>query len=210
MTITAVFLADNDNDGVSNKEENAGPGNGDGNDDSILDSLQSNVSCLLMGDTTDYVTLETPPDTSIKNCEAVIEPPNTNYPSDVEFLYGFFSFAVEGIGIGGSTSVTFYFPSDVRFNTYYRHGPTPDNPSDHWYEFVFDGQTGAEINKNNITLHFVDGIRGDDDLTEDGKNIDLGGPGLSANISPEFDSNSDDGGDSYGCFVGFLLEISVF
>ena len=46
MTITAVFLADYDNDGVSNKEENAGPSDGDGNNDGILDSLQSNVSCF--------------------------------------------------------------------------------------------------------------------------------------------------------------------
>ncbi len=210
MTITAVFLADRDNDGVSNKEEDAGPGNGDGNNDGILDSLQSNVSCLLVGNTTDYVTLETPPGTSIKNCKAVIEPPDSNYPPDVEFLYGFFSFAVEDIGIGGSTSVTFYFPSGVTFNTYSKYGPTPDDPFDHWYEFIFDGQTGAEINKNNITLHFVDGKRGDDDLTENGIIIDLGGPGVKAIISPEFDSKSDGGSDSYGCFVECLLEISVY
>jgi hypothetical protein len=210
ITITAVFLADRDNDGVSNKEEDAGPGNGDGNNDGILDSLQSNVSCLLIGNTTDYVTLETPPGTSIKNCKAVIEPPDSNYPPDVEFLYGFFSFAVEDIGIGGSTSVTFYFPPGVTFNTYFKYGPTLINPFDHWYEFIFDGQTGAEINKNNTTLHFVDGKRGDDDLTENGIIIDLGGPGAKAIISPEFDSKSDDGGDSYGCFVECLLEISVY
>ena len=129
----------------------------------------------------------------------------------MEFLYGFFSFAVEGIGIGGSTSVTFYFPSDVTFNTYYKHGPTPDDPFDHWYEFIFDGQTGAEINKNNITLHFVDGKSGDDDLTENGKIIDLGGPGFNAAIFSETNSELDAGGDnSYGCFVGCLLEISVY
>ncbi|MBT8351599.1 MAG: hypothetical protein KJO26_10250, partial [Deltaproteobacteria bacterium] len=211
MTITAVFLADNDNDGVSNKEENAGPGNGDGNKDGILDSLQSNVSCLLMGNTTEYVTLETPPGTSIKNCKAVIEPPNSNYSPDVEFLYGFFSFAVEGVGDGGSTSVTFYFPSDVRFNTYSKYGPTPNDPFDHWYEFSFDDMTGAEIDENNITLHFVDGGRGDDDLTENGKIIDLGGPGFNAAIFSEPNSELDAGGDnSYGCFVECLLDMNVY
>ena len=206
MTITAVFLADRDNDGVSNKEEDAGPGNGDGNNDGILDSHQSNVSCLLVGNTTDYVTLETPPGTSIKNCKAVIEPPDSNYPPDVEFLYGFFSFAVEDIGIGGSTSVTFYFPSGVTFNTYSKYGPTPEVPFDHWYEFTFDDLTGAEIDNNIISLHFIDGIRGDDDLTEDGKLIDLGGPGFSAEIFSETKSTLDAGGDnSYGCFVGGLF-----
>jgi hypothetical protein len=210
-TITAVFLADSDNDGVSNIEENAGPGNGDGNNDGILDSLQNNVSCILIGNKTDYVTLETPPGTSIKNCKAIIEPPNSNYPPDVEFLYGFFSFAVEGIGIGGSTTATFYFPSGVTFNTYSKFGPTPDDPFDHWYEFIFDGQTGAEINKNSITLHFIDGESGDDDLTEDGNIIDLGGPGFNAAIFSETNSDLDAGGDnSYGCFVECLLEMDVY
>ena len=210
MTITAVFLADYDNDGVSNKEENAGPIDGDGNNDGILDSLQSNVSSLAIDNATDYVVLETPPGTSIKNCKAVIEPPENNYPSGVDFSYGFFSFTVAGIRIGGSTSVTFYFPSEITFNTYSKYGPTPDDPFDHWYEFIFDGQTGAKLNKNNTTLHFVDGERGDDDLTENGIIVDIGGPGVKANISPEFDSTSDaGGGDGYGCFVGGLLEISA-
>ena len=211
MTITAVFLEDYDNDGVSDKVENSGPRNGDGNNDGMLDSLQSNVSCLVLDNATDYVVLETPPGTSIKNCKAVIEPPDNNYPSGVDFLYGFFSFAVEGIRIGGSTSVTLYFPSEVTFNTYSKYGPTPDDPFDHWYEFIFDGQTGAMINENIITLHFVDGKKGDDDLTEDGNIIDLGGPGVRAIKLPEPDSKWGVGGDdSYGCFVGCLLEISVY
>jgi hypothetical protein len=37
-------------------------------------------------------------------------------------------------------------------------------------------QTGAEINGNVITLHFVDGLRGDDDLTANGVIVDVGGP----------------------------------
>ena len=210
MTITAVFLADFDNDGVSNKEENAGPNNGDGNNDGILDSLQSNVGCLLIGNATDYVVLETPPGTLIKNCKAVVEPPNNNYPYGVDFAYGFFSFTVAGIRIGGSTSTTFYFPSEVIFNTYSKYGQTPDDLFNHWYDFLFDGQTGAKINKNIITLNFVDGKRGDDDLTENGIIVDIGGPGVKSTISPEFGSNSNGTGDTYGCFVGCLPEISVY
>ena len=207
MTITAVFLIeDYDNDGVSDKEENSGPNSGDGNNDGIPDSLQSNVSFLVLDNGTDYVAIETPPGTSIKNCQAVKDPPNSNYPSDVEFLYGFFNFVVEGIGIGGSTLATFYFPSGFTFNTYSKYGPTLDDPFDHWYEFIFDGQTGAEINESSIILHFVDGIRGDDDLTENGIIIDIGGPGVKAIIPSEYDSNPDGSGvDSYGCFVGCLL-----
>ena len=57
-----------------------------------------------------------------------------------------------------------------------------------WYEFIFDGRTGAEINDNIITLNFVDGMKGDDDITENGIIIDLGGPGVKSIIPSEFDS----------------------
>ncbi|MFC1877855.1 carboxypeptidase-like regulatory domain-containing protein [Thermodesulfobacteriota bacterium] len=206
MIITAIFLQDYDNDGISDKEENSGPNGGDGNNDGILDSLQINVSFLMLGNATDYVAIETPPGTSIKNCQAVIDPPNNSYPSEVDFLYGFFTFAVEGIGIGGSTFATFYFPSGTTFNTYSKYGPTPDDPFNHWYEFIFDGQTGAEFYESGITLHFVDGIRGDDDLTENGIITDLGGPGIKSIIPSESDSKPYGGShDSYGCFVGCLF-----
>ena len=44
--------------------------------------------------------------------------------------------------------------------------------------FCYDGQTGAVIVGNVITLYFIDGLRGDDDLTADGTITDQGGPGL--------------------------------
>ena len=200
MNITAVFLEDYDNDGVSDEEENAGPNNGDGNDDGTADSLQSNVSCLMLGNVNDFVAIESPPGTSIQNCKAIMEPPNNNFPSEAEFPYGFFEFDVEGIGIGASIPLTFYFPSNFTFNTYYKYGPTPDNPFDHWYEFIFDGETGAEIDDSTITIYFVDGKRGDDDLTEDGNISDIGGPGITG------DDDDDDDDDGGGCFISNMLE----
>ena len=62
--------------------------------------------------------------------------------------------------------------------TYYKYGPTPDAPTPHWYEFLYDGTTGAEIDGNTITLHFVDGQRGDADLIANGVLVDPGGPGV--------------------------------
>jgi hypothetical protein len=50
-------------------------------------------------------------------------------------------------------------------NRYYAYGPTPENPTNHWYDFSFDGVTGAEMAGAKIRLHFVDGRRGDHDLT---------------------------------------------
>jgi surface-anchored protein len=61
-------------------------------------------------------------------------------------------------------------------DTYYKYGQTPTDPNDHWYEFLYDGQTGAEIDGNIITLHLTDALKGDDVLIQDSKAIDLGGP----------------------------------
>jgi len=49
-------------------------------------------------------------------------------------------------------------------------------------------------------------MKGDDDLTENGIIIDLGGPGVKSIIPSEFDSKSGgSGADNYCCFVGCLL-----
>ena len=55
---------------------------------------------------------------------------------------------------------------------------------------------GAEINRNKVTMHFVDGERGDDDLTADGIIVDQSGPG---SITP---NSSDGSSGGSGCFIG--------
>ena len=51
-------------------------------------------------------------------------------------------------------------------------GPTADNPEDHWYQFMFHGAIGAVITDAKVTLHFVDGLHGDDDLAANGEIVD--------------------------------------
>ncbi len=72
--------------------------------------------------------------------------------------------------------ITLYFEGNPTFHSYYKYGPTPDDPTDHWYEFLYDGQTGAELLSDRIILHFVDGERGDSDLSINGAISDPGGP----------------------------------
>ncbi len=80
--------------------------------------------------------------------------------------------------------------------TYYKFGSTPDNAAPHWYEFLYDGETGAEINNNVITLHFVDGKRGDSDLdATNGVIADPGGPAVAAPVTGAQDSGG-------GCSLG--------
>jgi hypothetical protein len=187
---------DTDNDGTPNCEEQGSSGddpNYDGNGDGNSDSLQSNVTSFHAYDDQYYVTLEAPDGTTISNCQAVENPSTADAPSDVDFLYGFFKFTIEGVGVGGITSAVLYMPAGATFDTYYKFGPTPNNDIDHWYEFLNDGQTGAEIDGNVIALHFVDGKRGDDDLSTDGTIIDVGGPGVSVSAGG--------GGSGGGCFI---------
>ena len=118
---------------------------------------------------------------------------------------GFFEFTLPDVGIGGATTVELFVSDGSSFNSYYKYGPTPDNPTDHWYEFLYDGETGAEIDGNTITLHFVDGKRGDDDL--DGTNgiiVDPGGPALINAIDQATETAGDDTGGG-GCFIGSFM-----
>ena len=52
--------------------------------------------------------------------------------------------------------------------SYWILGRTPDNQTVHWYDFTFDGETGARLVDGNLVLCFVDGKRGDTDLTANG------------------------------------------
>ncbi len=70
-----------------------------------------------------------------------------------------------------------YYTRPVKF---FKFGATPDNPVDHLYEFSFNGETGAEFNGNEVILHFVDGKRGDSNLTANGIIVDPGTPAIKA------------------------------
>ncbi len=150
----------------------------DGNGDGIPDYQQPNVASMNTFSGLDLITLASPNGTTLANAQAKDNPSPGNSPSGVTFPYGFFDFIVNGLTPGGATTVTLYLPVGAAPNTYYKYGPTPGNTAAHWYEFLYDGQTGAVMVANVITLHFADGLRGDDDLTADGIVIDQGGPGI--------------------------------
>jgi parallel beta-helix repeat protein len=163
-----------DSDGVSDGIEDGAPNGGDGNSDGILDSAQDNVASLLNAVDQEYVTIVSEVGT-LENVSATADPPAT-VPAGVEFPIGFFAFTVSGISPGGSTTVTLLLPAGHTVGTYYKYGPEPGNETPHWYEFLWDGTTGAEILTDRIILHFVDGQRGDNDLTEPGQIVDPGAP----------------------------------
>lgn len=95
---------------------------------------------------------------------------------------------------GAATTVqVILHEKDTTLSTYYKYGPTLDNHANHWYSFLSYGITGAtitqEATQTTILLSFVDGQRGDDDLSANGEITDVGAP---AEIT---------GGGGGGCFI---------
>lgn len=146
--------------------------------------------------TGETVTFTVPSPARLANVTSGTSPDPGSTPAGVDFSQGFFSFEVNSIGPGAAVMVAMQLPADFRPNTYYMYGATPDNASPHWYEFLYDGRTGAEFFGNNyVVLHFVDGERGDADLTANGTIVDPGAPGITATTAP---SASSSGG---GCSI---------
>jgi len=179
--LALIQMQDSDEDGVPDAEEMGPTGDDplyDGNSDGTPDSEQDNVASLLTYNGQSYVTLASPDGTILTGVQAVANPSPTDDPPDYAWNNRFFEFTVEVANPGDAADVMLYF-SGTPPTTYYKYGPTLTDHVDHWYEFLYvvGRLTGAEINGNIITLHLVDGKRGDDDITANGVIVDVGGPG---------------------------------
>lgn len=192
IKVTWAEMSDDDHDGVPSNEEMGPSGDDpcyDGNVDGLPDNQQDNAVSTHTHDGQSYVTLSTPTETSLSNVSAIENPSPADVPPDVEFPVGFFEFEISGIRVGGAATATLFVPDGVALDTYFKFGPTPDNPTPHWYEFLYDGTTGAEIAGEKITLHFLDGQRGDDDVTANGIVVEPGAPGMYAAIPVDMDGD---------------------
>lgn len=159
-----------DGDGACSETEDLAPGE-DGNGDGIADRDQPNVTTILttFGNTVTFSSDLAMKFDSAGTIEAytalsllsAFKPPTGQ---SAHFYNEIFTLAMTGIAGGAGRSVTLYDNTSTRPTHYYAYGPTPDNPAPHWYNFAYDGATGAEIKNDRIILHFVDGMRGDDDL----------------------------------------------
>ena len=169
---------DLDADGVSDEVEDAAPNGGDGNQDGIPDSQQENVASFPNSVTQEFVTLVAPLGVTLQSVSTPDNPAPSTAP-DFAYPYGFFEFELTGVTAGEATTVELLLPTGASPPlTYFKFGPEPKNPAPHWYEFLFDGTTGAQILSDRVVLHFVDGSRGDADLTANGTITDPGAPAL--------------------------------
>ena len=203
-TITATFEPDLDDDGISTAVENAGPNGGDGNRDGTPDAQQSLVSTFQ--DTNgNYVTLVADGGATLARVEADRNPSAGDAPAGTSFPCGFLEFRLLGVAPGGSAMVTVILHQKTDINSYYKYGPEPGTPTPHWYKFMYAQSTGAQIyqeaTQTRIVLNFVDGGRGDDDLTANGVIDDIGAPSLGTTAA----SSGGGGGGGGGCFIESLL-----
>ncbi|MBN2373907.1 hypothetical protein JXL19_08995, partial [bacterium] len=209
VMVKFIQISDMDRDFLSDTEEHGPSGdnpNYDGNGDGIPDYLQDNVVSMHNYNGMHYITLASSDLSRISDMEAV--DPNSipeNIPDGVSLELGLFSFIITSLNADGSTNVKFYLDPNLTRgftpNIYYKFGPTPDNTSDHWYPFSFDGRTGSIITGNTISLFFIDGERGDDDMTVNGIISDIGGPAF-ITISQQEEFLEEE--DRYGCFITCL------
>jgi YD repeat-containing protein len=182
--LTKTVEDSTDADGVSNPGE-MGPSRNnpayDGDGNGTPDYLESGVASFQAATGGAYVTLAVPNGQTLEAVRAIGNPPPGDNPEGIVFPFGFFEFTIQGVGPGNCATGTLYLPRTANLTTYYKYGATPENLVAHWYEFLFNGQTGAEIfhdpARTRVVLHFCDGLRGDDDLLLNGRVTDLGGPG---------------------------------
>ena len=197
-----------EDDGVPAAIEDAGPNNGDGNNDDILDSKQSNVATLIDSDG-NYVTYLTENSYRFSGMSSLHQSDISELPADVVIGSGVFNFSVGNIVPGELLEFGIILPANVVPSAYYMYGPTADNANPHWYRFDYDGETGAIIlngvnftasdgrvfSRNVLKVIHKDGARGDSDMAENGAIAVTGG------IPTTFSSDEGSGSISYILFL---------
>src|SRR5262249_22208019 len=146
---------DIDADGVPGAIEALAPNGGDGNNDGTPDAQQADVATIHAATGAGFVTIDAQGH-SLANVRAL----RGAAPADggLALPQGLFGFEVHNVALGGSTDVRLILPESTRPEVYLK-----EDASGALALFTFDGTTGAEINDNVITLHLVDGGRGDAD-----------------------------------------------
>jgi hypothetical protein len=193
---------DSDNDGVEDEIENGATNDGDGNHDGIPDRAQSYVVSLQANNSTEYLTIESPLGTTLTGVQATAISSPADVPAGRVLTFGLFDFTINGITPGGATHLTLYLPPEALPVSYLKYGQTPTDSTLHWYEFVFDGSIGAEINANVVTLYFVDAGAGDDILVADGMVVGRGGPLFEISAADDLNTGGrGGGGGGGGCFI---------
>ncbi len=180
VTFNATVVEEND--GVDAFIEDAGPNNGDGNYDGILDSKQSNVVSLPDSNGR-YVTLTGSSEISYRDVRFTDRSEYPVAPNNVATTMGVLEFTVADLNVNEKINVGMILPGSIRPASYYVYGPTDNSVQSDWFEFSLDtiSGTGAKIISGGsivtedgklvsgtfVTLFLTNAIRGDSDFKAD-------------------------------------------
>lgn len=177
-------LADDDNDGIFNPIEDAGPNGGDANDDGTLDSLQSYVGSIVSSLTNKYVTLEVDAACQIDTVSMKAESSNAIADQLYDYPVGLMNFTINCSTPGFVTTVTqYYFDVSNGAYTLRKH-----NPNNNTYFAI----AGSSIGQQTIdgeeairaTFQVTDGAELDMDNSADGMINDPAGLALQLATPP--------------------------
>ncbi len=125
----------------------------------------------LLCPSSEWLSLDAPanPHLAFTSTRLVQVPGDTSLlPRPYTFDQGFRTFTASGLSNGATALIRLFLPANTQPDTVWVYGPEPGNSTPHWYEFLFDGVTGAETQTNFVLLHLQDGGRGDTDGIPDG------------------------------------------
>jgi sugar lactone lactonase YvrE len=206
LVVVLKATASEDSDGIPDAVEDGAANTGDGNTDGTADRSQPDVGSLPDGGGV-YQTLVSVDALPLADVNSVTHPSPQDAPAGVTFDQGFLSFSVTGVP---ATAVTMTLTLDATAAPaqFFNYGAEPGNTADHWYDFAFDGTSGAQITGNVVTLTLVDGARGDADLTANGTIAVLGGAATTPPPPPPpapTPTPTGGGGGGGGGAMGWLL-----
>ncbi|MBE7501094.1 MAG: hypothetical protein HS113_12445 [Verrucomicrobiales bacterium] len=171
---------DQDGDGAPDTEEQGPDGNDplyDGDGDGVPDYLQDIVVSGFTLDSRQAFRSRVVQGPSLVRVRPVALSEGAPLPAGVNLPLGGLDLQAFGAGAPGAPWVVeFEFPEGPPFNSYYKWGRRPGAAASDWYEFMYDGETGAELDGHRVRLHLVDGARGDDDGSANGELQVRGGP----------------------------------
>jgi hypothetical protein len=177
-----TFGINEDNDGVSATLENAGPNNGDANNDGVLDSSQSNVASFMNTNSNTYTTFEVPYSCAIHTIANQTTSQFLKQDTGFTYPFGMIDFTVKCINDGLSVPITeFYFKdnnsSDFVFRKYHPTTNTYTAMSDvALTDFTLGSNKGIKV-----VFQITDGGLLDDDGTANGEISDPSGLALVVN-----------------------------
>ncbi len=166
-----------DSDGIPSVIENSSPNDGDNNNDSTIDSLQSNVASF-NSKADEYISLVVDDNNTLSNIRTTSDDQLIDLPGNVVFKHGVHDYDITVESPGAIIEVGLVLPSGAAPAAYYLFGETDDNMTPHWYPYgaaqVFPNSkiitpSGEEFIHNYIKLVVQDGGPGDADKTVNGK-----------------------------------------